>query len=68
MTTNIQQDVDILRVHLEKGVANLQMDCDVKIDQIRAIDNKRLIKKVGKLSTDYADKIKENLSILFDLE
>ncbi len=67
LTTNVQKDVDILRVHLEKGVANLPTDCDVMIDQMRAIDNKRLLKKVGNLPIDFADKIKENLAVLLDL-
>jgi len=46
ITTNVQKEVDILRVHLEKGMANLFETCDILIDQIRAIDNKRLIKKI----------------------
>lgn len=37
------------------------------LDQIRAIDNKRLIKKVGDLSTDLIDKVKENILIILDL-
>lgn len=49
-------------------MANLYEDCDVVIDQIRAIDNKRLIKKVGNLPTDLIDKIKENIAIIIDLE
>ena len=38
------------RVHLKKGMARLKEDCDVMIDQIRAIDNKRFVKRVGELS------------------
>ncbi len=68
ITTNIQNDSDILRVHLKKGMANLHENCDIMIDQIRAIDNKRLIKKVGKLPTDLIEKIKENISIIIDLD
>lgn len=45
ITTNIELGAEILRVHLHKGMANLYQDCDVMIDQIRAIDNARLIKK-----------------------
>jgi mRNA interferase MazF len=37
------------------------------IDQIRAIDNKRLIKKVGMVPADLIEKIKENIAIIFDL-
>ena len=62
ITTNIQKESDILRVHLKKGMANLNENCDIMIDQIRAIDNKRLIKKVGILPTDLIEKIKENFT------
>ena len=68
LTTNVQIDADILRIHLKKGMANLQENCDIMIDQIRAIDNKRLIKKVGAIPFDLIEKIKENLSIIIDLE
>lgn len=68
ITTNVQKDSDILRVHLKKGMANLHGNCDVMIDQIRAIDNKRLIKKVGSLPTELIDRIKENIAIVIDLE
>ncbi len=68
ITTNIQDDSDILRVHLKKGMANLHENCDIMIDQIRAIDNKRLIKKVGKLPSELIVKVKENIAIIIDLE
>ena len=68
ITTNIQKESDILRLHLKKGMANLNENCDIMIDQIRAIDNKRLIKKVGILPTDLIEKIKENIAIIVDLD
>ena len=68
ITTNVEKDVDILRTHLKKGMANLYENCDIMIDQIRAIDNKRLIKKVGDLPKDLIDKVKENIKIILDLE
>ena len=67
ITTNVQKESDILRVHLKKGMANLHDNCDIMIDQIRAIDNKRLIKKVGKLPIELEEKVKENISIVIDL-
>ncbi len=67
ITTNIQLKANVLRVHLKKGMVNLHEDCDVMIDQIRAIDNKRLIKKVGILPIDLIEKMKENISVIFDL-
>lgn len=68
ITTNVQKEADILRVHLKKGMANLHENCDVMIDQIRAIDNKRLIKKVGNLPIDLIVRIKENISVIIDLD
>jgi len=68
ITTNIEKEADILRVHLKKGMANLQENCDIMIDQLRAIDNKRLIKKVGDLPSELIDKVKENIIITLDLE
>ncbi|MHB1105755.1 MAG: type II toxin-antitoxin system PemK/MazF family toxin [Lutibacter sp.] len=68
ITTNVQKDSDILRVHLKKGTANLQENCDVMIDQIRAINNTRLVKKVGNLPNELINKIKENIAILMDLD
>ena len=67
ITTNIEKQADILRVHLKKGMANLHENCDIMIDQIRAIDNKRLIKKVGNLPTELIDIVKENILITLDL-
>lgn len=68
ITTKIYPESEILRVHLKKGICNLHEDCDVMIDQIRAIDNKRLIKMIGKLPHEYVIKIKENISIVLDLD
>ncbi|CAM3975292.1 type II toxin-antitoxin system PemK/MazF family toxin [Flavobacterium antarcticum] len=68
LTDIVKEDFDILRVHLKSGMANLTQDFDVMIDQIRALDNKRLIEKVGKLPEDMIQKVKENITILLDLE
>ncbi|QLE01920.1 type II toxin-antitoxin system PemK/MazF family toxin [Galbibacter sp. BG1] len=68
MTTNIKMESEILRVHLKKGVANLHESCDVMIDQIRAIDNKRLVKRIGALPNELIEKVKENIQVVLDLE
>jgi mRNA interferase MazF len=67
ITTNIKSEAEILRVHIEKNVANVQEKSDVMIDQIRAIDNKRLIKKIGKLPQNLVEKVKENIKIVLDV-
>jgi len=68
ITSNVKRDSDILRVHLKKGMANLQQDCDIMIDQIRAIDNRRLIKRIGTLPNKLIDKVKDNIMIVLSLE
>jgi len=65
LTTNIQPDMNILRVHLKKS--QLDQISDVLIDQIRAIDNKRLIQRIGKLNQDQIQLLKKNLMIVLDL-
>jgi mRNA interferase MazF len=68
ITTNIEKESDILRVHLKKAMANMHENCDIMIDQIRAIDNKRLIKKIGDLPANLIEKVKENILIVLDIE
>ena len=67
ITTNVLDDSDILRVHLKKGMANLHENCDIMIDQIRAIDNKRFLKRVGELSPEVGEQIKNNIGTLLDM-
>jgi mRNA interferase MazF len=59
---------DFNGVHLKKGEGNVLQDCDIMIDHIRAIDNKRLVRKVGELSQELKKDIKDNIKIVLDLE
>lgn len=68
ITTNVIPESDILRVHIKKGTANLKSDSDVMMDQIRAIDNRRLTSKVGELPRDLQLRVKENIKIILDLD
>jgi mRNA interferase MazF len=68
ITTKVEKEAEILRVHLKRGMANLNENCDIMIDQIRSIDNKRLVKKLGDLPSDLIVKVKENINIILDLD
>ena len=68
ITTNVQKDSEILRVHIKKGISNLKVDSDIMIDQIRAIDNRRLVKKIGELTKDLQALVKDNIKIILDLD
>jgi len=65
LTTNVKKEIELLRVHLKKG----QLDnlSDILVDQVRAIDNKRLLKKIGQLTKEQKAKLKSNLRIILDL-
>jgi mRNA interferase MazF len=68
ITSNVKLESHILRVHLKKGDAKVKENCDIMIDQLRAIDNKRLIKKMGELPDNISERVKENIRIVLDLE
>ncbi len=68
ITPNVVKESDILRVHIKKGISNMQKSSDLMIDQIRAIDNKRFVQKIGELPKDIRKTVVENLKIILDLE
>jgi mRNA interferase MazF len=68
ITTNVKPDSKLLRVFIKAGTAKVKEDCDVMIDQLRAIDNKRLIKKIGEVPDETGEKVKENLRIILELD
>lgn len=65
ITTNVKTEIELLRVHLKKG--QLDKLSDVLVDQVRAIDNKRFIKKLGHLTKDQIQILKANIRIVLDL-
>jgi len=65
ITTNIKPEAELLRIHLKKS--QLPKLSDILVDQPRAINNKRFIKKLGKLTSEQAFQLKENLKVVLDL-
>jgi mRNA interferase MazF len=65
ISTKVLPDLDILRVHLNKN--QLDKLSDILVDQIRAIDNKRLLYKLGELTKEQREKLKVNLRIVLDV-
>jgi len=68
VTTNVIEESEILRVHVKKGTAGLTINSDIMIDQIRAIDNIRLKRKIGSLPTSLIELVKDNIKIILDLD
>lgn len=50
ITTRVNRQAKILRIHLKKGEAGLKSDSDIIVDQITAIDNRRLREQIGEIS------------------
>jgi mRNA interferase MazF len=65
ITTNVKKEIELLRVHLRKG--QLDKLSDILVDQVRAIDNKRLVKKLGQLTKEQKNSLKANLRIVLDI-
>ena len=66
MTTNVFAQSRILRVHLKKGEAGLSADSDVMVDQMRAVDNRRLRRALGAASARCLEEIERSIAILLD--
>ena len=64
LTTKITKEANILRLHLSQKETGLDHDSDILVDQIRAIDNRRLLKHVGKLKQHHQKKLLENIKTL----
>lgn len=66
ITSKVQYNSDILRLRMDKGTAGLLKVCDILLDQIRAIDNQRLLKKIGTLPEQKGKTLLTNLKIILD--
>lgn len=68
LTTKTNLQSKLLRVHLKKGTAGLAKDSDIMIDQIRAIDNRRLQKRLGSIGNAARMAVTHNLALVLDIE
>ena len=64
ITSKVIKEAEILRVHLEKGMAGVREDSDILVEQIRAIDNRRFRRHLGSLTDRQREKLLENLRTL----
>jgi mRNA interferase MazF len=64
LTTKIIKEANILRIHLSKKETDLDQESDILVDQIRAIDNRRLLKHIGKLRQQHQQQLLENMKTL----
>lgn len=57
----------LLRVPIPKGMAGNRVDCEIMIDQSRAIDNQRIKKALKPLPKPILQSVKEKLRLLAEL-
>ncbi len=57
----------LIRIPIEPGVSGLEKRSDVMVDQIRALDNRRFIQKIGRLSDSDQEKMIHSLRVILDL-
>ena len=57
----------VLRVSLPKGIAGNSQDCEVMIDQSRAIDNQRFVRALKPLPRSVLREVAEKLRLAGDL-
>lgn len=65
LTSKVNTDIQLLRVHLKKS--QLDKASDILVDQIRAIDNSRLLKKLGAMTKEQIQTLKTNIRIVLDI-
>lgn len=67
LTSKTLAEAKWLRVHLKKGGGGLSELSDILVDQMRAIDNRRLVKKLGVLPPSAQARLAECLRTILEL-
>ncbi len=62
----VDKESQNLRVFLDKNITKLDKNSDILVDQIRSIDNIRLIEKIGNLHQKQIELLKRNIRIVLD--
>lgn len=66
LTTKIAGFENPLRVALPKGLSGLGRASDILVDQVKAIDNRRLRKSLGVLPDPYLSELRSKLLLILD--
>jgi mRNA interferase MazF len=66
VTSQVNRELKILRVRI--GKRYFEEESDVPVEPLRAIDNRRLVQRLGKLNATHVASLRENLRIVLDVE
>ena len=67
VTSKIGKTGNLLRVRLEKGEGGVNRHSDIMVDQVRAMDNRRLRKPSGTVPVHRMDELRSKLISIMDL-
>lgn len=56
----------MLRVRVTESGTGLVQNSEIVVDQIRALDNRRFLEMLGKLSTEKALELRDKLGVVMD--
>jgi mRNA interferase MazF len=66
LTTKIAGFPNPLRVAVPKGVAGLGRSSDILVDQIKAVDNRRLKRRLGPLPDPHLSELRQKILLILD--
>jgi mRNA interferase MazF len=66
ISSQLTSEENILRVRLSFGKSGLEKDSEILIDQIRALDNRRFLEKLGSLEAKEIAEIRSKLKAILD--
>ncbi|RAI92280.1 type II toxin-antitoxin system PemK/MazF family toxin [Algoriphagus yeomjeoni] len=67
LTTQLTPKKNILRVRISKGNYDLEKDSEILTDQIRALDNRRFLERVGNLGQQEIAELRNKVKAILDL-
>ena len=66
ISSQLTSEENILRVRLSIGKSGLEKDSEILIDQIRALDNRRFLEKLGSLEAKEITELRRKLRAILD--
>ncbi len=66
LTTRVADFGNPLRVAVPKGVSGLGRPSDILVDQIKAVDHRRLRRRIGPLPDPYMGELRHKLLLILD--
>jgi len=67
ITSKVEGEVQYLRVALPSGISGLRKPSAILVDQVRAIDNRRLVKVLGRVPEHTMALLTDRLGKILDL-